>query len=613
MSGRLGGGHRPPGTIEFRGTVLGTAVLRRIRGVVRSGRLSGVTRDEIGRRLCQLFDWRRPNGELAVRACTALLRRLEGKGLITLPRHARASNGRAHRVPVAPVEVDAAMFEAPPSAGLFVRRVLGSEKRTFRGLMARHHYLGDAVPPGETVYQIAFFDQRAVALLCWASPTLHNAARDAWIGWDARTRARRLHLVCTNVRFLMLPESGGAVRNLASQVLSAGLRRVSGDFEALYGHPALVAETFVDLSRFQGTCYRASNWIFVGETSGWSRRGTVWWKHGCRKGVFVFALHRRAREWLTAEESPVDSFRQDTGGMKLDIEKLPIEGKGGLLDVLGTITDPRGRRGRRYSLLGLLAMGVAAILAGARSIVAIAQHVEEMDGELRRRLGGDFWRAPDESTFRKVFARVDAAELDRNLGRWMARHVDVIGQGVALDGKTVRGSRDGNRPAIHLVSAVVHRDGSVLSQTRVSEKTNEITSVQPVLHGMEIAGAVITGDAMFAQTEVARHIVEDKKAEYLFTVKDNQPTLRATIDEMRLESFFPSVRDHVSGARAGGNPTDLGHRPDRSPEGPDVPPCPAGLPDRDDGEQARRDVSPERNPARRHEPLETKGIAKEAP
>jgi len=114
-----------------------------------------------------------------------------------------------------------------------------------------------------------------VALLRWPGATLHDGVRDRYIGWDDACRRARLHLVVNNARFLILPW----VRqpNLASRVLGANLQRLSADWQAAYGHPMLVAETFVDQARFQRTCYRAGNWICVGQTKGWSRHGASYY------------------------------------------------------------------------------------------------------------------------------------------------------------------------------------------------------------------------------------------------------------------------------------------------------------------------------------------------
>lgn len=548
--------------IRYRGTLLGPQALSQIRKIVRE--CEGGSRTHVVRRICRFFGWCCANGAPAVQSAMGVLARVEREGLIRLPAARRRSV--APRASNATRCEFAAMpsFAAPPAGanGVFVRPLLLEERDSYRTLLARHHYLGWRRPPGNALGHVAYCGGEVVALVGWATATRHNGPRDRWIGWQAPARARHLRFVATNVRFLMLPLTGaaGTAPHLASQVLGASLRRLSADWQALHGHPLLLAETFVDGSRFKGTCYRASNWIRVGETSGWSRRGKVYSFHGQPKEVFVFPLHRRARERLSAADPPAHAGGMGVESMMMDVTRLPLEGDAGLLDLIGDVADPRRRRGIRHSAKGVLAMSVTAVLAGMKSLAAIAQWIEDLPGEMRERLGGNRYRKPSMSTIRRLLFAIDVAELDRRLGEWTMRHrnLDLQGQGLAIDGKTLRGSRDGGAAAVHLVSVVLHRDGEVVAQTRVSDKSNEIKSVEPALRGLAIAGATVTGDAMYTQTAIAKHLVEEKQADYLFTVKDNQPGLRVDIENMGLESFSPAVRHDLARTRAARDAQDLG-------------------------------------------------------
>jgi len=229
--------------------------------------------------------------------------------------------------------------------------------------------------------------------------------------------------------------------------------------------------------------------------------------------------------------------------VKLAVARLPLEGRGGLIEVLQGLTDPRHRRGIRHSMVSIMAIAVCATLAGAQSLMAIAHWAQDQRPRTLRRLRCRTGRAPSEPTLRRVLGQIDVTALDREVGAWLAQHTTLAGQGVALDGKTLRGSRDGATKAVHLVSAVLHRDGMVVAQHRVADKTNEITSVEPVVATLPLAGAVVTGDALFTQKAIATHLVEVKHADYLFTVKDNQPTLRQDIVDLRLDEFPPSAHD----------------------------------------------------------------------
>lgn len=169
-----------------------------------------------------------------------------------------------------------------------------------------------------------------------------------------------------------------------------------------------------------------------------------------------------------------------------------------LLALLSTITDPRKRRGVRHPAAAILAVGVAAVLAGARSFVAIGEWIADAGDDVLAELGIHGKSRPDESTIRRLFARIDADLLDRAIGAYMwARTATVGGRRViAIDGKAVRGARSAEHPAPHLVAALDHGAGVVLGQLAVAAKSNEIPCVRELLAGFDLAGAVVTLDAM---------------------------------------------------------------------------------------------------------------------
>lgn len=239
---------------------------------------------------------------------------------------------------------------------------------------------------------------------------------------------------------------------------------------------------------------------------------------------------------------------------------LPLGGEGGLLDVLGGVVDPRMPRGVRHRVEVVLAFAVCAMLAGSKSLQAIAQWAGSQPLEVIGRLGAGRFGPPSDPTFRRVLGAIDAAAFDRQLGAWFCRFAPLAGEAIAIDGKTLRGAADGEQKAPHLVSALVHGIGIVIAQHRVADKTNEITSVEPLLRGVDIGGAVVTGDAMFAQKRIAEHLVEDKRADYLFTVKDNQPTLRADIEALGLDATPPCGMHDGQGSRAHRDARVVGER-----------------------------------------------------
>src|SRR5277367_152636 len=197
-----------------------------------------------------------------------------------------------------------------------------------------------------------------------------------------------------------------------------------------------------------------------------------------------------------------------------------------LLDLLAQVPDPRKKRGRRHALAGLLAVGIAAVIAGSRSFAAIGQWAGDAGPDVLAVLGAE--RGPaDESTYRRAFALVSADVLDRVLGAWLwARAVRAGGRLViAIDGKTVRGAKGKGGKAPHLVAALAHGIGAVLGQVAVDEKSNEIPAVRELLKAFaDVAGAVFTIDAMHTQTDTAKVILA-RRADYVMTVKANMPTL----------------------------------------------------------------------------------------
>ena len=197
-----------------------------------------------------------------------------------------------------------------------------------------------------------------------------------------------------------------------------------------------------------------------------------------------------------------------------------------LLDLLAQVPDPRKRRGRRHALAGLLAVGIAAVIAGSRSFAAIGQRAADAGEDVLAVLGAD--RGPaEESTFRRAFALLDPGRLDQVLGAWLwTRAVQVGGRLViAIDGKAVRGAKNKDGKAPHLVAALAHGIGAVLGQAAVDAKSNEIPAVRDLLKAfVSLAGAVITIDALHTQSDTAQ-VILGRDADYVMTVKGNMPTL----------------------------------------------------------------------------------------
>ena len=224
-----------------------------------------------------------------------------------------------------------------------------------------------------------------------------------------------------------------------------------------------------------------------------------------------------------------------------------------LLDLLAQVPDPRKKRGRRHALAGLLAVGIAAVIAGSRSFAAIGQWAGDAGPDVLAALGAD--RGPaEESTYRRAFTLVSADVLDRVLGAWLwTRAVRAGGRLViAIDGKTVRGAKSKGGKAPHLVAALAHGVGAVLGQVAVDEKSNEIPAVRELLKAFaDLAGVILTIDAMHTQHDTANAILA-RQADYVMTVKANMPTLYRQLKQLPwtgVPSFSSVSTDHGRRAR----------------------------------------------------------------
>jgi hypothetical protein len=179
-----------------------------------------------------------------------------------------------------------------------VRPVTRAERPLWKACLAHYHYLGYAPGAGEQLGYVAYLQGQLVGCLAWGAAAYRNGPRDRYLGWDLLTKRARLPLVVQNTRFLLLPWVH--VPHLASKVLAATCRRLRADWQARYGHDLLLAETFVDPTRFRGTCYRAANWVCLGPTQGAGKHGNRYHRHGLPKLVFAYPLHRHARDRLAA-------------------------------------------------------------------------------------------------------------------------------------------------------------------------------------------------------------------------------------------------------------------------------------------------------------------------
>jgi Domain of unknown function (DUF4338) len=297
-----------PDSFTFCGRCFTQAELALIQQVVSEFGAVGI--NELSATVCELLEWKRPSGRLKVHEGRQLLDRLSQQGLIELP-SLRACGPQGPRVVAATAAGDPGP-ETRGSAGQFepleLERVApdSSASRLWSQLVSRHHYLGYRVAFGASLRYLVRSAQcpgQVLACVLWSSAAWKMAARDLWIGWSPQQRARNLPYIVNNSRFLILPWV--QVRGLASKILARCARQLPGDWQQSYGYRPLLLETLVDTSRFQGTCYRAANWIALGTTTGRGRMDRDHLAHGrAPKQIFVYPLCRQVQQRLLTASQP---------------------------------------------------------------------------------------------------------------------------------------------------------------------------------------------------------------------------------------------------------------------------------------------------------------------
>jgi hypothetical protein len=238
-----------------------------------------------------------------------------------------------------------------------------------------------------------------------------------------------------------------------------------------------------------------------------------------------------------------------------------------LLEVLADIPDPRHRRGIRHPLPAILGLAVVAMLTGCKSYQAIAQFGRDKGFALAHVLGFRRGKTPTKATYSLLFRRLDVVAFEAAMARWIATRLSEEEMAVlALDGKTLRGSRDGVVPGQHLVAAYAVAAAAVLTQVRVDAKTNEHKAALQLLGIVPVRGRILTGDALFCQRDLCRKIL-DEGGDYVFTVKDNQPSLVIDIqaglnwqDQQRRQAALFSPQRGAGCAVGGQHSHDDGQR-----------------------------------------------------
>jgi hypothetical protein len=259
------------------------------------------SRRRLSEKLCAAWGWVQPNGQPRAMVCRSLMLALHRAGHITLP-PARfvALNPLAHRAKPQPVLIDrtaicTSLRELGPLRFAQVRG--GSQERLFNGLIEMHHYLGYVHPVGEHLKYLVYAAERPVACFAWSSAARHLGPRDRFIGWSADARRQNIRYLAYNSRYLIMPWV--TVPHLASHLLSTMAKMLSDHWQSVYGHPVYYLETFVHSERYRGTCYRAANWVHLGQTTGRGKDDQTHVANRPLKDVLGYALVKDFRQRLS--------------------------------------------------------------------------------------------------------------------------------------------------------------------------------------------------------------------------------------------------------------------------------------------------------------------------
>jgi Druantia protein DruA/DDE_Tnp_1-associated len=405
-------------------------------------------------------------------------------------------------------------------------------------LVCEHHYLKNANLVGEQLRYVLTYQGQWVALLGWSAASFHLKDREEWLEWSNLQRRSRLHLLAQNSRFVVLVNRT-QWPNLASRSLGLVCRGLSQDWQQAYGHPIAAVESFVDSQLFRGTAYKAAGWKLLGQTDGFGRVAEDFYtRHDRPKQLWVKSLVADAPALLSAQVLPEawQAYEKPCCGISCEI--LPS-----LLDLFRGLTDPRKGQGKRHRLATIYAIIACAKLSGLPGgYRAISLYARNLTKPQRRALHcwtnprtGEY-EVPSETSFFRALKIVTVEQVQAAVDPWLNQKLGPLAPGgqVAVDGKTL------NHSGVHLVSAIQVPSQRCLGVEAVADKSNEITAVRQLIDRTDLEGRLVETDALNNQDETVQKILYEKGADYIVSIKDNQPTLAATAQNLLPQDVSPS-------------------------------------------------------------------------
>ena len=416
------------------------------------------------------------------------------------------------------------------------------QKARWNQLVRKHHYLKNSTLVGEQLrYAVIDASGRWLALIGWSAPALHLKARDLSIEWSVEQRERRLSLLAQNSRFVILVDRQ-KLPNLASRAMSLCLKRLSEDWQKRYQHPILMVESFVDRQLFRATAYKASGWQALGYTAGFKRVAEDFYqRHDRPKELWVKALEPRAWQWLRAKQLPAQLARYEKPTPPACV--VAIDRMRSLFERFEELADRRKPMGKRHRLATVMAIVALACLSGVgqgyRSVSRFADRLTKW-----QRLQLKCWVHPDtgqlevpsESVFQRLLQVVSRQHLERLAIQWQN---DLLGaapstEAVVIDGKQVRGSD------VLLVNALAQPSQRVVGVEPVSSQTNEIPTARTLIERLDHRGKLVQLDGMHTQHQTVHQIVYEHGGDYCLILRDNQPTILKTAQQLLPADVSPS-------------------------------------------------------------------------
>lgn len=424
-----------------------------------------------------------------------------------------------------------------------VRECQYDEVKKFRELEGEYHYMGESHGAGDMIRLIFEEDGKWIALMTWAAACYRLKPRDMEIGWNRAMCAKRLKLIANNRRFTILNEKG-ARPNLGSQLLGMAMRELPAIWKAKWGYSPLLAETFCDIERTAGTCYRAAGWKAVGKTRGFSRVGhsrDFFIRNDSPKVLYMKGFTKDAWETIVANDLP-DEYDVAAHSRADGILPCSPEQVDSLHWELCQVKDPR-KRNKSVGIGTVLTLFTMGVAAGAHDLKSAHAYAMTLTDEQLKQVGcarkrdalGDpvegKYACPSYSTFHYVLAHkdkagrhdFDVADYAARLSKWMTAQAGRLPRHLAVDGKFVR-------EVVGLVSLVDAESGDVVAVAPVSKKEGlkgrcELPVTQNVLAKQDLSGAVVSADALDTQDDTARTVL-GQGGDYVLQVKANQKSVK---------------------------------------------------------------------------------------